>query len=81
MKWKFDCLALGYSVSLFSALVMLLMGIFGNLGLYLNGVEAMAQWHVFFSLSIVGILSGILEGAIIGFVIGYSIGLFYNKFS
>ena len=81
MSRKINSLALGYSIASLCALIMLVMGILGNLGIYLSGVNAMSQWHMFFSLSIMGIFAGIIEGAIFGFVLGYLIGFFYNKFN
>ncbi|TFH41253.1 MAG: hypothetical protein E4G94_08260, partial [ANME-2 cluster archaeon] len=60
---------------------MLLLGVFGNLGIYTGAVEMMQQWHMFFSLSIVGIIAGMIEAAIIGFVFAYAFGWIYNKFT
>ncbi len=80
MAEKLNTLALGYATAILSAVCMLLLGILGNLGLYAGGVQAMQQWHVFFSLSIGGIIAGIIEGVIAGFVIGYAFGWVYNKF-
>jgi len=72
--------ALGYAAATVSAGIMLLLGILGNLGLYMNGVQAMQKWHVFFSLSIGGIIAGMIEGAIIGFILLYALAKAYNKF-
>lgn len=80
MTEKLNELALGYAGAILSAVCMLLLGILGNLGIYTNGVQAMQQWHVFFSLSIGGIIAGIVEGSIAGFVIVYAFGWVYNKF-
>ena len=80
MIQKINAKALGYSLAILSGLCMLLLGIFGNLGLYLAGVEAMQKWHLFFSLSLIGIIAGIIEALIFGFIIGWLIAYFYNKF-
>lgn len=80
MAEKLSESTLGYAGAILSAVIMLLLGILGNLGLYTSGVQAMRQWHVFFSLSIGGIIAGIVEGAIAGFVIVYAFGWIYNKF-
>ncbi|MBT4935633.1 hypothetical protein HOL21_02450 [Candidatus Woesearchaeota archaeon] len=58
---------------------MLLLGIFGNLGWYMGAVNAMMQWHAFFSLSVLGIITGILEAAVISFVIVYAFVWVYTK--
>ncbi|PIS04692.1 MAG: hypothetical protein COT81_05145 [Candidatus Buchananbacteria bacterium CG10_big_fil_rev_8_21_14_0_10_42_9] len=60
---------------------MLLLGILGNLGLYMSGVEAMMQWHLFFSLSLGGIIGGMLEAAVVSFAGLYIFGGLYNKFT
>jgi len=77
---KLNALALGYAAAILSAVCMLLLGILGNLGIYMSAVEAMMQMHLFFSLSIGGIIAGILEAAIWSFVVGYLFAWIYNKF-
>ena len=72
--------AMGYSGAILSAAGMLLLWIAGKIGLYNDAVEMMQQWHMFFSLSIVGLLTGIIEAAITGFVALYSLAWVYNKF-
>lgn len=81
MKYQ-ECspLALGYSGAILSAAAMLLLGILGNLGVYTNAVNAMMQWHMFFSLSVVGIIGGMIEAAVWGFVLLYLLAWLYNKF-
>ena len=80
MTEQLNELAFGYAGAILSAVCMRLLGILGNLGIYTNGVQAMQQWHVIFSLSIGGIIAGIVEGSIAGFVIVYAFGWVYNKF-
>jgi len=70
---------LGYAGAIVSGTLMMLLGILGNLGLYTKGIEAMTQWHLFFSLSVVGIVAGIVEAAVFSFVVLYGFGLIYNK--
>jgi len=81
MKEKLNPKALGISLALISALMMLLLGILGNLGIYTGAVEMMMQWHVFFSLSIGGIIAGMIEAGIISFIFGWLIAYVYNKFA
>jgi len=80
MIQKLNAKAFGYSLAILSALGMLVLGIFGILGFYLGAVKAMENWHLFFSLSIGGIIGGIIEGGIWGFVFGWLTAYFYNKF-
>lgn len=81
MAGKLNALALGYATAILSAICMLLLGILGNLGIYTSAVTTMQQWHIFFSLSIIGIIAGIIEGAIAGFIIAYVFAWLYNKFA
>lgn len=81
MNNKLDLLALGYAGAAVSALSMLLLGISGNLGIYEGAVEMMRQWHKFFSLDLLGIISGMVEAVIISFIFVCLFGFIYNKFS
>lgn len=80
-KAKLNPLALGSAAAILAAIVMLLFGILGNIGVYTSAVDMMQQWHIFFSLSIGGIIAGIVEGAVVTFVFAYLFGLIYNKFA
>lgn len=80
-KAKLNSIALGYAMAVLSALCMLLLGLLGNLGLYIGAVEIMQKWHMFFSPSIAGIVMGIIEASIIGFMAAYIFGELYNKFA
>ncbi|MFO7607125.1 MAG: hypothetical protein R6W72_12605 [Desulfurivibrionaceae bacterium] len=79
MNGKLNVLALSEAAAIVSALSMLVLGIFGNIGIYTGAVEMMRQWHMFFSLAPLGILTGMLEAAVISFVIVYLLGWLYNK--
>ncbi len=81
MSEKLNELALGYAGGIVSALAMLLMGVFGNFGIYSGMANMMQEGHMFFSLTPTGIILGIIEAGIIGFVFGYAIALAYNKFA
>ncbi|AEH61460.1 conserved hypothetical protein [Methanosalsum zhilinae DSM 4017] len=72
-------LSLGYAAAIVSAIGMLILAIFGNLGIYTDAVEMMQQWHMFFSLTPAGIIAGMIEAAIISFVILYLFAVFYNR--
>ena len=77
---RFNSLALGYAAALISAVLMLLLGILGNLGIYTGAVEMMQSVHMFFDLSVLGIITGMIEAAVISFVFVYLFGWTYNKF-
>jgi len=53
----------------------------GSIGVYTGAVEMMQQWHMFFSLSIGGMIAGMFEAAIITFVFIYFFGFLYNRLS
>lgn len=80
-KAKLNSLALGGAAAILAAIIMLLLGILGSIGVYTDAVDMMQQWHVFFSLSIGGIIAGMVEGAAATFVFVYFFGFIYNKFA
>jgi len=69
MNNKISPLAAALTAAIVSALIMLALGIFGNIGIYEGAVEAMQKWHMFFDLSVVGIIGGMIEAAIVAFLI------------
>lgn len=80
MAQKLNETALGFAAAIVAAVIMLLLGIFGNLGIYMGAVEMMMQWHVFFTLSFGGIIAGIIEAAVISFIFAWLFAWTYNKF-
>jgi len=80
MDKELNGFALGSALAILSSLCMLLIGILGNLGLYTGAVKMMQAWHIFFSLSVLGILAGIIEAAIVSFIFGWLLAFIYNKF-
>lgn len=78
---KLNPLALGYTAAIISAASMFLLGILGNLGLYIGAVELMQKCHMFFSLSVVGIIGGMIEAAVMWFICGYVFAWVYNRFA
>ncbi|HLD43229.1 MAG TPA: DUF5676 family membrane protein [Candidatus Nanoarchaeia archaeon] len=80
-KKRLNEAALGFSIAVVSAACMLLLGILAPMGMYMGASRMMAQWHMFYSLSLTGMIAGIIEGAIIGFVLGYAIAYLYNRFN
>jgi hypothetical protein len=76
-----NTLAASYTAAIISAALMLLLGVLGNLGVYMGAVDAMIKWHMFFSLSILGIIGGMIEAAVISFVVVYAFVWIYHKFA
>lgn len=79
MTSRLDATAFASSAAVIAAVVMLLLGIFGNLGVYAGAVDMMEQWHLFFDLSAVGILAGMVEAAIVTFVFCWAFVALYNR--
>jgi hypothetical protein len=80
MTEKLNSLAFAISGAIVAALSMLILGILGNMGFYMGAVEMMSKWHMFFSLTLFGILTGMIEAAVITFVFFSIFGWIYNKF-
>ncbi len=80
MNAKLNPGALASAGAIVSVAVMLLLGIFGNLGIYSGAAEMMMKWHMFFSLSLLGIIGGMIEAAVISFVFLYFFAWIYNRF-
>lgn len=76
-----DTLALAGAAAVLSAVVMLLLGVFGAIGVYEGAVEMMQQWHLFFEPTVVGTVAGMVEAAVIGFVVMYTFAWLYNTFA
>ena len=74
-----DALALAGAAAVVSAVVMLLFGVFGAIGVYERGIEAMEQWHLFFEPTIVGTAAGMVEAAVASFVFVYAFAWLYNS--
>lgn len=75
---RLDELALAGAAAGVSACVMLLLGVFGAIGVYEGAVEAMQQWHLFFEPTVVGTLAGMVEAAVVSFVFVYPLAWLYN---
>lgn len=76
---KLNTLAFAYAGAIISAVMMLLLGILGNLAIYLDAVKQMQEWHMFFTLTPLGVLAGMVEAAVMSFIILYAFGLVYNR--
>lgn len=79
MNGTLNVIALSAAAATVSAFSMPVLGIFGDFGIYPGAVEMMRQWHMFFNLTPLGIITGMLEAALISFVSIYLFGWLYNK--
>lgn len=79
MNGKLNALAFGAAAAIVAAVLMLLLGILGNLEIYTGAVSMMGQWHLFFSLTPTGIVAGMIEAAVSTFVFVYLFGVIYNR--
>ncbi len=75
---KLNAVALGIAAAIIAAVMMLVLGILGNLGIYTGAVRMMEEWHMFFNLTLPGIAGGMIEAAIISFILVYAFGMAYN---
>ena len=75
---RLNALALAGAAAVVSAIVMLLLGVFGAIGVYEGAVEAMEQWHLFFEPTVVGTVAGMVEAAVISFALAYALAWLYN---
>ncbi len=80
-KNTLDEKGLGIAGAGISAASMLVLGIFGNMGIYTTAVQQMIKWHLWFNLSLGGIIAGMAEAAVWGFAGGYLFAWIYNKYS
>ncbi|MFC6993766.1 hypothetical protein ACFQH3_19840 [Haladaptatus sp. GCM10025707] len=78
---RLDALALAAAAAVVSAVVMLLLGVFGAIGVYEGAVAMMEQWHLFFEPTVVGTVAGMVEAAVISFVLVYPFAWLYNVFA
>lgn len=76
-----DALALAGAAAVVSAVVMLVLGVFGAIGVYESAVTAMQQWHLFFEPTAVGTVTGMVEAAVVSFVLVYAFARLYNVFA
>lgn len=76
---RFDALAFAEAAAVFSAIVMIVLGVFGAIGVYEGAVEMMQQWHLFFEPTVIGTVAGAVEAAVIAFVLAFAFARLYNS--
>jgi hypothetical protein len=81
MAQKLNELALGYAGAGTAAACMLLLTIASSMGLYTTAQVEMQKWHMFYSMSVGGVITGIFEAVVISFIFAYLFAWVYNKFA
>lgn len=76
---KLEVLPWAKAFAAWSAIIMLLLGILGNLGIYRSAAEQMARWHLFFSLSPLGVIAGMIEAAVVSYILVYLFIWIFNR--
>jgi len=79
MDGKLNTIAFGTAAAIIAAFSMLLLSVAGMLGMYTGAVEMMSQWHMFYSLTLFGIIIGMVEAAIISFFFFFLFAWVYTK--
>lgn len=75
---RLNTLAFGCAGAIIAFVGMMLLGILGSMGMYLSAVEMMQAWHIFFSLTIGGIIAGMIEAAVASFIFFSVFAWLYN---
>jgi hypothetical protein len=75
-KLKSTPIALAFAV--WSALVMLILWILANAGVYTTAAQQMSQMHMFFNLTLGGLITGMIEAALISYILAYIFVWIYN---
>lgn len=78
MSKKLQSKQLAVTFAVWSALFMLVLWLLGNAGIYTGAAEMMANWHMFFDLTVTGLIAGMIEAAVISFVLIYVFVWIYN---
>ena len=60
---------------------MVLLSIGAKLGVEVCATAQRMDWHMFYSLTVGGVIAGIVEAALWGFVFAYAFGWIYNKYA
>jgi hypothetical protein len=79
MKETINTLAFATAAAIVAAISMLVLSVAGKMGIYTGAVEMMSQWHMFYSLTPIGIITGMVEAAIISFVFFFLFAWIYKK--
>jgi hypothetical protein len=79
MKEELNSFAFGTAAAIVAAIGMLVLSVVGIFGIYTGAVEMMMRWHMFYSLTPIGIITGMVEAAVISFIFFYLFAWIYSK--
>jgi hypothetical protein len=79
MKEELNSFAFGTAAAIVAAISMLVLSVVGKYGIYSGAVEMMTRWHMFYSLTPIGIITGMVEAAVISFIFFYLFAWIYSK--
>lgn len=71
--------AIGLSAAILSGICMLVIGILAMFNIYMEAFQMMKAWHIWFDVTVIGIVLGIIEAFIFSYVVGYLFAWLYNK--
>ena len=69
---------LSISFAVWSALLMFILWLLANLGIYVSAANMMSQWHIFFNLSFTGLIGGMIEAAVASYILTTVFVWIYN---
>lgn len=78
---RLDPAALAAAASTVAATVMLVLGLFGRIGVYTGAVEMMEAWHLFFRPTLAGTIAGMVEAAVVTFPLVWLFAWLYNAYT
>ncbi|MEQ9569365.1 MAG: hypothetical protein RLN75_04180 [Longimicrobiales bacterium] len=78
---RLDPMALAASASTVAAAVMLVLGLFGRIGVYTGAVGMRERWHLFFRPTLLGTIAGMVEAAVVTFPVAWLVAWLYNVFT
>ncbi len=78
MPKKLQAKPLALAFAVWSALFMLVLWLLATMGLYTGAADMMAQWHMFFDLTVAGLIGGVIEAVIVSVVLVYAYVWIYN---
>lgn len=79
MPKKLQAKQLAVTFAIWSALLMLVLWLLANMGLYVSAAEQMAKWHVFFNLTFAGLIAGMIEAAVVSYILVFVFAWVYNR--
>lgn len=78
MPSKLQAQQLVTTFAIWAALFMLVLWVLANMGLYVSAAQQMAKWHMFFDLSLTGLIGGMIEAAAVSAILTFAFVLVYN---